>query len=46
MIICRCLKVRETFVCVPPMMLTVFAKHGVKMSLKDGVKPVNKNQII
>ena len=46
MIICRHLKVGNTFIYMPPKILTVPAKCGVEAPLKDGVKPVNENQII
>ena len=46
MIICRHLKVSETFVYVPPKMFAVFAKCGIEMPPKDDSKPVNKNKII
>ena len=46
MIICRHLEVSKTFIYMPPKMFAVFAKHGIEMLPKDGVKPVNENQII
>ena len=45
LIICRHLKICETFFDVPPKMLVVFAKHGIEVLPKDGSKPVKKNQI-
>ena len=45
-IICKHLKICETFVYVPPKILTVFAKCGFEAPLKDGSKPAKKNQII